>query len=79
MMPVSDACTFTENDTQHQEGQQMFCQQIVHWRLLQKREKKKEKKNEQDYAGSHQIAETAFGNYCLSETENLWPWLPVHK
>ena len=44
MMPVSDACTFTENDTQHQEGQQMFCQQIVHWRLLQKREKKKRKK-----------------------------------
>ena len=60
MMPVSDACTFTENDTQHQEGQQMFCQQIVHWRLLQKREKKKKKKQKKQ-ARDHQNPGTALG------------------
>lgn len=27
MMPVSDAFAYTENDIQHQEGQQLFCQQ----------------------------------------------------
>lgn len=27
MMSVSNACRFTENDTRHQEAQQLFCQQ----------------------------------------------------
>lgn len=27
IMALSDACIFTENDTQLQEGQQLFCQQ----------------------------------------------------